>query len=186
MILVAGVRGLACTGRLLCSVEQLCLNSSCLYKWVLERSFPEARGDRDCLPLFVEGEECLATSQRPELWAPPEAAGEHHPEYPVPRASLSAAGFECSLCHLLSGALPETKIAQSRPRLLCGCPHPSLQPPGKIHLPQNWERLEDLGPAHGKAGGSIQHFVPRAAAVVCRAPAMCQDRAHYLLYTFSH
>lgn len=74
--------------------------------------------------MFVEGEECLATSQRPELWAPPEAAGERHPEYPVPRASLSAAGFECSLRHLLSGALPEPKIAQSMPRAPLWLPPP--------------------------------------------------------------
>ena len=99
-ILVAGAKGLACTSRLLCSVEKLCLNSSCLSKWVLERSFPEAWDDRDCLPLFVERAECLDTWLRPELWATPEAAGEHHPECPVPQASLSAAGPECSLHHL--------------------------------------------------------------------------------------
>lgn len=37
---------------------------------------------------------------------------------PCPRASLFAAGFECSLYHLLSGVLPESKIASSRPSTL--------------------------------------------------------------------
>lgn len=119
VVLVAGAGGLACPSSLLCSVERLCL-----FKRVLEGSVPEAWDDRDCLPLFVEGAESLAASQRPELWAPPEAAGERRPDCPVPRASLSAAGLECSLHHLPSGTLPEPKIAQSRPRAPLWLPPP--------------------------------------------------------------
>lgn len=143
VVLVAGAGGLACPSSLLCSVERLCLNSSCLFKRVLEGSVPEAWDDRDCLPLFVEEAESLAASQRPELWAPPEAAGERRPECPVPRASLSAAGLECSLHHLPSGTLPEPKIAQSRPRAPLWLPPP--------FTPAFWK--DPSHPELGEAGG---------------------------------
>ena len=51
-IMVAGARGLAWTHRPLCYMEKLYLNSSCLFGWVLERSFPVAWDVRGCLPLF--------------------------------------------------------------------------------------------------------------------------------------
>ena len=47
--LVAGARGLAWTHRPLCYMEKLYLNSSCLFSWVLERSFPVAWDVRGCL-----------------------------------------------------------------------------------------------------------------------------------------
>ena len=132
--LVAGARGFAWTHRPLCYMEKLYLNSSCFFSWVLERSFPVAWDVRGCLSflffsvfLFVEWEHAwqlcrglspghslkLDESPGPSGGAGP--AGESHPELPVPQASLSAVGFECSFHHLLSGALTEPKITQSRP-----------------------------------------------------------------------
>ena len=78
-IMLAGARGLAWTHRPLCYMEKLYLNSSCLFGWVLERSFPVAWDVRGCLPLFFlffsfcGVGACLATLQRPDPWAQPEA-----------------------------------------------------------------------------------------------------------------
>lgn len=77
-ILVAGARELAWTHRPLCYMEKLYLNSSCLFSWVLERSFPVAWDVRGCLPFFPPFSfcgmgACLAIVQRPEPWAQPEA-----------------------------------------------------------------------------------------------------------------
>ena len=120
--LVAGARGFAWTHRPLCYMEKLYLNSSCFFSWVLERSFPVAWDVRGCLSflfffsvfLFVEWEHAwqlcrglspghslkLDESPGPSGGAGP--AGESHPELPVPQASLSAVGFECSFHHLFS------------------------------------------------------------------------------------
>lgn len=124
----------------------------------MERSFPPAWEVRGCLLFFLfflpfclfllEQETCLGTfrglshehcqrlSESPGPLGRAVLAGESHPRQPVPRASLSAAGLECSLYHLLSGALPEPKIAQVGQEFLCGCPLPSLQPWRKIRLTQ--------------------------------------------------
>lgn len=109
----------------------------------MERSFPPAWEVRGCLLFFLfflpfclfllEQETCLGTfrglshehcqrlSESPGPLGRAVLAGESHPRQPVPRASLSAAGLECSLYHLLSGALPEPKIAQVGQEFLCGC-----------------------------------------------------------------
>lgn len=97
--------------------------------------------------------------------------GQSHPERPVLRASLSPAG---SLHHLLSGALPEPKITQSRP----GAP---------LWLPSTFTPAcgKDLSqPELGEAGAPVscplegkwtytQELVPAVAAVY-RTPTVCR------------
>jgi len=107
--LVAGARGLAWTHRPLCYMEKLYLNSSCLFSWVVEWE----HAWQLCRGLSPGHSLKLHESPGPSGGAGP--AGESHPELPVPQASLSAVGFECSFHHLLSGALTEPKITQSRP-----------------------------------------------------------------------
>lgn len=96
--------------------------------------------------------------------------GQSHPKRPVPRASLSAAG---SLHRLLSGALPEPKITQSRPGAPLWLPSTFTPACGKdLSQPELGEAGAPVS-AHWKAKGLTHGLVPAVAAVCC-APTVCR------------
>lgn len=145
-IMVAGATGLG--------TEQLCLNSSCLSKKVLVSSFPAAWGDRVAfLHLWSGRHVCqphrglnrghhqrLGKSPGLSAWAAP--AEESHAGHPDPQASLSAVGFQCSLCI--------TYCLEPCPCPTCGCP-PHFTPAFRKDPPHaDKERMEDPGPVPWK------------------------------------